>query len=84
MIGEAVTTTAGTVVGAAEEAFASGSAAKEGAPSESAARRKVRERGDFMKGGRLGMMDLGAPPSPAWLDGAGWDGMRARMGATMR
>jgi hypothetical protein len=37
-----------------------------------------------MKGEGWGMMDLGAPPSPAWLDGFGWDGMRAHMGATLR
>ena len=84
MIGEAVTITGETVVGAAGATFASGSAAKAGTPSVSAARRKERGREVFMRWIVFMDKDLGAPPSPAWLDGFGWDGMRARMGATLR
>jgi hypothetical protein len=50
----------------------------------SAARRKERGREVFMRWIVFMDKDLGAPPSPAWLDGFGWDGMRARMGTTLR
>jgi hypothetical protein len=49
MIGEAVTTIGASGVGVGAGTFVSGSAAKEGTPSVSAARRNERVREVFMK-----------------------------------